>query len=378
MLDTVILTIPRGKYRIIETRRFSPDASLLGYSGHFLVKFVNNPTAADKKEKKYLPRMTLMKRMTRNGVEIPLKIEFSVAKMLFGNNVDEVQEKDFEKVVDNLSKALWSMKVFVSKDDLASAAVSAFHPAKNIELTDGYTSGFAITELNKIDVSKKLDLNRDSFRNSGHSLQYYTNSHSLVIYDKVQDLKKPDKRAIDKDQNGIQQSLFDIVAKKDKREILRIEARLSKKVKMNATLQALGFQANPSFRDVFREEVCQKVILYYWNSVITNKNQFIFDVENNAKKTLEAIYKNNPKIKPKQAIYLVGLRELSKQGIRGTRAIVERYSTGRTWLRVASDLPYLDTISSKSYHGWVKQINDCLSDFKPYRLPTLSNLLCKE
>lgn len=370
MLDTIILTIPRGKYRLLSPQRFTPNASILDYAGNFLVKCVNNPTAADKKLKKYRPRMTLMKRMTKNGIEIPLKIEFSVAKMLYGNNVDEVQEKDFDKVVENLSKALWEMQVYVSKEEIKNAAVSAFHPSKNIELTSGYTSSFVITELHKIDVSKKLDLNRDSFRNSGHSLQYYTNSHSLVVYDKMQDLKKPEKRAMDKDQNAIQLSLFDAITKKEKREILRIEARLAKKVKMNATLVVLGFKENPTFKDVFRKDVCQKVLLSYWNDLITSKNLFVFDVENNAKKTLEAVYKNNPKMKPKHAIYLVGLRELSKQGIRDTRAIIERHSTGRTWLRVAADLPYLDEISNKNYHGWVKQINDSLGNFQPFRLST--------
>jgi hypothetical protein len=371
MLDTIIITIPKGKYRLLSPQRFSPNASILNGLGSYLVKCVNNPTAADKKQKKYRPRMTLMKRMTKNGIEIPLKIEFSAAKMLYGNNVDEVQDRDFPKVVDNLCKALWEMGVFISKDDIKNAAVSAFHPSKNIELTKGYTSGFVITELHKIDVSKKMDLNRDSFRNNGHSLQYYTNSHSLVIYDKVQDLKKPEKRAIDKDQNGIQQSLFDAISKKDNKEILRIEARLAKKVKLNTTLAALGFKENPTFQEVFNKELCQKVLLSYWNDLITSKNLFIFDVENNPKKTLEAVFKNKPKIKPKQAIYLVGLRELSRQGIRDARAIVERHASGRTWARIAVDLPFLDVISSKSYHGWVKQINDCLAVFQPYRLSTV-------
>lgn len=34
---------------------------------------------------------------------------------------------------------------------------------------------------------------RDSFRNNGHSLQFYTNSHSLVLYDKVQDHSAADE-----------------------------------------------------------------------------------------------------------------------------------------------------------------------------------------
>jgi hypothetical protein len=322
--------------------------------------------------------LTLVKRPTRNGSEIPLKIEFSVAKMLYGNNVDEVEEKDFEKVISALHEAMLEMSVYVSHEDLRNAKVSAFHPSKNIELTTGYTSSYVITELHKIDVSKKMDLNRDSFRNSGHSLQFYTNSHSLVVYDKVSDLKKPDKRAMDKDQNSLQLSLFETLTKKEnKKEVLRIEARLAKKVKMNAILKGLKFKENPTFRDIFKKDLCQKILLNYWDEIITGKNLFLFDVESKPKKTLDAIFKNKPNIKPKDALYLVGLRVLSKEGIRDIRAVIERYATPRTWYRIAEDLKFLDEISGKTYHGWVKQIKDAIDDFVPFRLSTIEDCTVK-
>lgn len=376
MLDTVILTIPRGSYKL-RPEAFTPNANILKMAGNYLVKCMNNPTALDKKEGTYKPRLTLTKRMTRKGDEIPLKIEFSVAKMLYGNNVDEVEEKDFEKVISALHEAMLEMMVGVSHEDLRNAKVSSFHPSKNIELVDGYTSSFVITELHKIDVSKKIDLNRDSFRNSGHSLQFYTNSHSLVVYDKVHDLRKPNNRAIDKDQNSLQLSLFETLTKKEKRQILRIEARLAKKVKMNAILKGLKFKENPTFKDIFKKDICQKVLLNYWDELITGKNLFVFDVENKPKKTLDTIFKNKPKIKPKDAIYLIGLRVLSKEGIRDIRAVVERYSTSRTWYRITQDLKFLDEISGKTYHGWVKQIKDSLVAFVPFRLSTDEDCIVK-
>lgn len=377
MLDTVILTIPRGSYKL-RPEAFTPNANILKMSGNYLIKCVNNPTASDKKAGTYKPRLTLVKRPTKNGSEIPLKIEFSVAKMLYGNNVDEVEEKDFEKVVSALHEAMLEMSVYVSHEDLRNAKVSAFHPSKNIELTTGYTSNYVITELHKIDVSKKMDLNRDSFRNSGHSLQFYTNSHSLVVYDKVSDLKKPDKRAIDKDQNSLQLSLFETLTKKEnKKEVLRIEARLAKKVKMNAILKGLKFNENPTFKDIFKKDICQKVLLNYWDQIITGKNLFLFDVESKPKKTLDAIFKSKPNIKPKDALYLVGLRVLSKEGIRDIRAVIERYATPRTWYRIAEDLKFLDEISGKTYHGWVKQIKDAIDDFAPFRLSTIEDCTVK-
>lgn len=109
-----------------------------------------------------------------------------------------------------------------------------------------------------------MDFDHKDFRNSGHSLQFYTNSHSLVMYDKVQDPKKAERRAMDKDQNSIQQSLFDTLMKKEKKEVLRIETRLAKKVKLNAVLKDLGYNDNPTFKDIFKKELCQKMPQSYW------------------------------------------------------------------------------------------------------------------
>ncbi len=73
---------------------------------------------------------------------------------------------------------------------------------------------------------------------------------------------------MDKDQNSLQLSLFDTLIVKENKEILRIEARLTKKVKMNAILKSLGLSENPTFKDVFKKDLCQKILLNYWDVLI--------------------------------------------------------------------------------------------------------------
>lgn len=96
-----------------------------------------------------------------------------------------------------------------------------------------YTSSFAIRELSKINLNQKFDLEEIYFRNDGEELQLYSNRHSLFFYDKINDLNKPTKRAIDKDQMKQQNDLFEYV-KREKRnlEVLKMEVRLSHKDKM--------------------------------------------------------------------------------------------------------------------------------------------------
>lgn len=381
MLDTTILIFKQGQYRITKPEMFKPNATILEGVGNYLVKCMSNPTATHKKQGLYRPRLTLIKRpvktLTRYGSEISLKVEFSVAKMLYSNNVDEVAETDLHALIETLRKAMLEMGVMVWTHQIKNAQVSVFHPSKNVELTDGYTSSYVISELNKINISKKMDLNKDSFRNDGNSLQLYTNSHSLVIYDKVQDLKHPQKRAIDKDHNKLQLSLFTTLGKEQKREILRIEVRLTRKVKMNSLLKKLGYKINPTLQDIFKKELCQKILLHYWQELIINENMFIFDMESDPQKTLEKIFRSQPEIKPKEAIYRTGLWTLSKQGVRKTRAVVERYGATRTWYRITKDLPFLDEISDKVYHKWVEQITDALNTFSVFKVNKKDDLQCK-
>jgi hypothetical protein len=235
-----------------------------------------------------------------------------------------------------------------------------------------------IKELGKINLTQKLDLNRDSFRNDGHSIQLYANTHSLVLYDKKEDLKKPKSRAIDKDQTPMQLSLFQQFKEQERPpEILRIEARIVNKRKMNAVLEKNGFPKNPTFEDIFKESVCKKIVASYWNEMVVKENLFLFGLSSNPKQILKNLIRSYPGIKPKEAAYLVGLDQLCKDGdgIREYRGMVERQATRRTWYRIAKDMKKLNAIQNPaSCHGWIRQVRDQIDDFQPLKI---DDLLCK-
>jgi len=193
-----------------------------------------------------------------------LKIQFSAPKLLFNNNLDELQESDFDEVVKVLQEKLADMGVGIWTKNIENAEIHSFHPSKNIVLSKGYTSTLAIRELNKIDTSKRFDVDVKNYRNNGQALQYYTNSHAFVLYDKITDLKKPAKRAIDKNQTKQQLSIFNFIKEqKSHLEVLRLEIRLSRRKKMNEVLKAVGYSANPMFKEIFEEKLCQKILHLY-------------------------------------------------------------------------------------------------------------------
>lgn len=365
MIDTVILTIARTDFQGLVGAHI-PQWELHSKSGNYQ-KLVKNQNSFQKKDDIYRPRI---RGIVRGRTKF-MQIEFSVPKLIYGNNLEEVSEKEFEKVIEILRERLIDFGIVVSKKVLREATVSSFHPSKNVLLKDGFTSSSVIKELQKINLTKKLDLNKDSFRNEGQSLQCYANSHSLVIYDKIQDLKKPKKRAIDKDQTVQQLSLFESVTKpKGMNEVLRIEVRLSKKVKMNQVLKSLGFSTGPTFEDIFKKEVCQKIVEHYWKTIIENENVFLFSASNSPKSLLKALLSQKKPPKAKQAIYLVGLAGLCKddKGIRDLRNILNPAISSRGWYRFANDLKSLNYIEAKNSQSWVTQIENSIKTFKSIKV----------
>jgi len=367
MLDTIILEIGINDCCEIDFTRFRTTREKVFNGPQVFDKWVNNPTREDKLNGAYKPKMTLIKR----GYEITIKIEFSAPKLLFLNNLDEICEDDFEEIIDVLQARMREMGIKIFREKLRIAKVLSFHPSKNILLTGGYTATFAIRELSKVNLNGHLDLSEKDFRNGGQALQLYSNSHSLVFYDKVSDLNKSKNRAIDKDQTGYQQSLFEVVRKNEKnQEILRMEVRLSKKRKMNEMLIKVGYSKNPLFKDVINNDLCQKILNIYWSDTFA-KSLFIFDICNGPQKILQDILWANPNMKIKHAIYLTGLKLLCKdeEGIRGVRGIIGIYRPKTAWGRISEDFKGLENRRTGiARYGFVGDIEANLREFKAFKM----------
>lgn len=254
---------------------------------------------------------------------------------------------------------------------LEKAPVSGFQPAKNIPLNGGYTVILALRELSKIDINKKFDIEKIKFRNGGEALQIYTNSHSFVFYDKINDLNKPKGRAMCKDQTPQQFSLFEQIRKEEiKLEVLRMEVRLSKKRKMNEVLEKLGYPQNPTFKDIFKKELCQKILRHYWDYFF-NDNLFLFDVRNNPQTILNLILKINPKIGIKKAIYQTGFLTLCKddEGMRGFRNIAQLHKPKTNWTDLKKWLTdYQTELNAIPLHGFIRDTEENLDNFEAFRL----------
>lgn len=366
MIDTICLLVPESDISYI-----SGISSWELYSkSEQYEKYVRNPTKAEKETGKYFPRLTRYKRGFSR--EENVRIEFSAPKLVFLNNLEELGETDFNKVVEILQERLLVMGVIITKSILENASVSSVHFSKNLLLQDGYTVNYIISEMNKVDLRKYFDFAKTRFINDGQSLYAHTTSHQLVIYDKIADLGKEKKRAIDKDQTIAQRSLFEELSKgKDHREIIRFEVRLNHKQKLNKLLEDLGYKKNLTFKQIFNAELSKKVVNHYWKTLIKERNLGIFSVSLSIKDTLQTIFLANKLIKPKQSIYLLGLFMLAKDenGMRQLRTIVSKRSNDRTWYRLVKDMKKAsELITHNKVRDWVTQIDKSLDAYIPYKI----------
>lgn len=372
MIDTIVLTINANDVVIQEPKRFSPSAEVVfsassaHVGGRGNISAYLNPTKTDLIQGNYKPRLTLNKRLRPGGFSITLKIEFSAPKLLFVNNFDELEDKDFEKVIDKLYEKLLEMGILVRRELLRNAPVSAIHFSKNIILPEFVTSSMVIRELGKIDLNQRLDLSNTDFRNEGHSLRYHANSFEITFYDKIKDLEKAnfsEKRAIEKD-NAIQLDLFKDL-KPRSLEVLRMEVRIGNRTKLKALLGKMAEPIEMDFRSLFQTALSKKILLHYWDKI--SKDLLYFSTAPRKPEELFEAICQRGRIKPLKAAQMAGYFLLIESiGMRGFRALLGKVSN-RTWQRLKRELETYSKFEGQK-NDLMKEMRRSLVEFLPARL----------
>lgn len=279
MLDTVILNIPQGMYKIFQYERFTPSAKGLFHFPYTpmpkgFAKCVQNPDKKLLKSGKYFPRLTLIKGMKRKGsktlgFQVFLKVEFSLPKLIYGNNFSETTDKDFPKMIRILKTLLSEMGISIKMKDLKKVPLSGIHYSKNIILSKYLLCSSAIEEISRGSLGSRIDRNTTNYRNDGSSFRFHTNDFELVFYDKVKDLQQANispKRSIEKE-NDMQLNIFDELANKSI-PVFRMELRLGTLKRIKKTFKKAEIELEEfTFENLFSEKIAQKVLLYYFSEI---------------------------------------------------------------------------------------------------------------
>ncbi len=343
MIDTVVLTLSKDTFDISDPDKFLPSArwALKENSGYVLgLQSKQNPTRKELLKGIYKPRLTLFNRVNLAGKpEMFLKVELSLPKLLFGNNFNELQLKDFKLVLNKLVLVLETMGIKTSQENISKAPISAIHYSKNIQLNDGSIPYHFINKIKEANIKLSLDVNQTDYRNDGHSYRWHCNSYEVVFYDKIKDLEKAkqsSKRSLEKD-SALQLSLFDAFKKRNKLEILRMEVRLNKRQKIKQLLKTLNIKSDLSLKSLFKPAISKKILLHYIDELESKRSVLLDYKPSNDKSLLTTLIINNPELSPKQILQMFGLKKaLESFNARELRAIFSKQSQ-RSWSRLMTD-----------------------------------------
>lgn len=305
MIDTVVLILAKDQFTITNPDAFTTSArwTFKDYAAHGM-QSKQNPTARELKAGIYKPRLTLRNGIDAHGVfTLTLKIELSLPKLLFGNNFQELRQKDFDAVTQKLVATLSVMGVTTNVEALEHAPVSAIHYGKNIQLTDGSTPYHFISKIKEANITLTRDTNQTDFRNEGHCYKWHCNAYEVLFYDKIKDLEKAKtsvKRAIEKD-SAVQLHLFDALRKKKKFEVLRMEVRLNKRTKIKQLFEGLNIKSDLTLKSLFKPATAKKVLLHYLDELETQRPALLDMRFTNDKSLLTALVVNNPELSARRS-----------------------------------------------------------------------------
>jgi len=365
MIDTVVLTLNQDQFKILDYDRFTPSARglfeppfyKLGKSG--IIRCHNNPS---KKSHRYLPKLTLIKRMADGGCNLSMRVEFSLPKLVYGNNFAEIDPQNLPNLNTLFdSKSLEIMGVSFALP-LEKTSVSAVHFCKNIILPKHITSSMVINEIGKVSLTKRLDLNKTDFRNDGHAVKFHANSYEVAFYDKIQDLKQScisEKRSIETD-NHWQQGLFKTLPKD--LQVLRMEVRLNTRRKIKSLCERLGQRVPETLSDVFRKDLAQGVLLHFWNLIEHELN--VVSMTRQKPENLFQQLVTHVGMKPTKALQIIGwLALINSVGMRGLNSMMGK-SGQRAWVRLKKEIenyPLTQVLNIEI----CKKIRESLIDFIP-------------
>lgn len=306
-----------------------------------------------------------------------MKIEFSVPKLLFGNNFDELSDADFPRVIHILKTTLLDMGVQVLEGKLQLSVISTIHYGKNIVLDDFTSVSRVLWILAKTNISERFDTEDKTYRNGWELFRLHTKSFQIVLYDKIVDLKKSKNRAVDKDMRGInyQMSMFDDIQKKEVQQkwksfdVLRIEIRFMNKTKLKTLFKTLRIPFGDifTFESAFQMENARRIIEHHWNMMAIEMKMLEF-TEMKPIDRMNLIFQKASKKTPTKTLAIAMLAELiTNDDYRTIRKQFEsKYKNKNSLRTIYKDLSSLEL--TVNHFSFIPIINEMLKIYKPLKI----------
>jgi len=287
MIDTIVLKLKYPSFQVTNPEFFMPVLKIrktedvpANQRKHDKVytKYIQNESRDDKAEGIRKPNLTIVRSFRDNELIYELHIQISIPKMLYGHNLNIVDDYQFGAVISTLTQKLKTMGVDVAEDVLEDAEVVRVHCGKNIILPHPRTVAEAINELAKAELGKSMDIDTRDYKNGGQALYFYCGSRNFIFYDKVKDIMKTKVKASEKYKTRTERDIVESGALNDL-ELLRFEIRLNSARIIQSTIKKVtgDYPENLTFSYLFNKDLCKKILIKSWEEILRRPaNQLAF------------------------------------------------------------------------------------------------------
>ncbi len=319
MIDRLILRFWHPHvYQITNPQAFANP--LYGYGINWNVSYTKDVAAG------YYPTVVLNKYKQDYPPYLTqkvLKVSCSLPKIVYGNNLFELEDLDLTTVCSVLSDKLNQMGVSLSPNYISTVTdIASIEYGKNF-YTGHIPVNFILQELYRAHpLNSYMDVSRIKFCNGGEELVFYSPGYEVVFYDKAKELKKelayrkcvlPDKLADE--------------IRQDKFNVFRMEVRFHNSTVRTAAFKEIGIseEYNASLQQLFSRTVSRKVLNYYWQRISRTARLVPLSCFTPAYELQGMYHGAGKRLKPQQLLARLGMHCLLREcGYKATRETLQR------------------------------------------------------
>ena len=286
-MDTISFRL-KNNFKITSIANFIPEFSIRSFSdlsqkerilskdpkNNYLRKFILHPLV-DKEI--YCPSVEVYEKANANTgiVEYEMVITFhSLPKFSLGNNFEEIQISNKNKIIALMAERLQTIGIIVSEESISQAPVSVIHFCKNIILPENIALRSILSDLSHTDMGKAYDTTEDvriqRDKNNGKVVHLRCGSREWCFYDKIDDLCQPKGKRADKHRTTYEKELLSTHDFKNL-EVFRYEYRLNKSQTIKSELHTFlnkSYDEKITVSDLFTEGLWKNILTSAWKRIL--------------------------------------------------------------------------------------------------------------
>ena len=222
----------------------------------------------------YYPTIRYCERPIGGGISgktWELAIEFSIPKLMCGNNLYEFDETSLSDIAKTLHERLTEMEIhFISQADILELYVRRMDPGKNILMNSRLGVDSVIRSISNADVNRWLKFDKVNYENGGRLIRCHSKNEDITFYDKSKELERQSVG------NGA-------VAATKFSGVLRFEIKMHGKRTIERRMRGAGLTIPEEweFQNLFKNEICHTLLSKRLKYIISNVPKIPLDEEEN-------------------------------------------------------------------------------------------------